>query len=252
MPSVRAAAVSDFAKHIRKRHPSGPTRLIKQRNVSERHVIGGRSTIRYFWSRLFLGGGGGVADCEGRELFGHYNGESAILGRMRAAVTECGEREERGGRNYRDVATSRARCACIVVGSPLLLSPECRTPPGNGIGERALPVQRDAWNGLNRNNNCGHPVQTRIVFCALCPAGRELCSRRKSSHESRRVANTIDPSGNAAPTHVLRETSAHAWGVNDDARADRYPVPGVMTSTGGNSAGNGSLKPPQQEKHRNK
>jgi uncharacterized protein len=30
--------------------------------------------------------------------------------------------------NRFNVATSRARCACIVIGSPLLLSPECRTP----------------------------------------------------------------------------------------------------------------------------
>jgi len=30
--------------------------------------------------------------------------------------------------NRFNVATSRARCACIVVGSPRLLSPECRTP----------------------------------------------------------------------------------------------------------------------------
>lgn len=30
--------------------------------------------------------------------------------------------------NRFNVATSRARCACIVVGSPTLLSPECRTP----------------------------------------------------------------------------------------------------------------------------
>lgn len=30
--------------------------------------------------------------------------------------------------NRFNVATSRARCACIVVGSPLLFSPECRTP----------------------------------------------------------------------------------------------------------------------------
>lgn len=30
--------------------------------------------------------------------------------------------------NRFNVATSRARCACIVVGSPALLSPECRTP----------------------------------------------------------------------------------------------------------------------------
>jgi superfamily I DNA and/or RNA helicase len=27
-----------------------------------------------------------------------------------------------------NVATSRARCACIVVGSPALLAPECHTP----------------------------------------------------------------------------------------------------------------------------
>jgi hypothetical protein len=30
--------------------------------------------------------------------------------------------------NRFNVATSRARCACIVVGSPRLFSPECRTP----------------------------------------------------------------------------------------------------------------------------
>jgi uncharacterized protein len=30
--------------------------------------------------------------------------------------------------NRFNVATSRARCTCIVVGSPRLLSPECRTP----------------------------------------------------------------------------------------------------------------------------
>lgn len=30
--------------------------------------------------------------------------------------------------NHFNVATSRARCACIVVGSPRLFSPECRTP----------------------------------------------------------------------------------------------------------------------------
>ena len=30
--------------------------------------------------------------------------------------------------NRFNVATSRARCACIVVGSPPLFSPECRTP----------------------------------------------------------------------------------------------------------------------------
>ena len=30
--------------------------------------------------------------------------------------------------NRFNVATSRARCACIVFGSPALLSPECRTP----------------------------------------------------------------------------------------------------------------------------
>lgn len=31
-------------------------------------------------------------------------------------------------RNRLDVATSRARCACIVVCSPNLLAPDCRTP----------------------------------------------------------------------------------------------------------------------------
>jgi uncharacterized protein len=30
--------------------------------------------------------------------------------------------------NRFNVATSRARCACIVVGSPLLFEPECQTP----------------------------------------------------------------------------------------------------------------------------
>jgi uncharacterized protein len=30
--------------------------------------------------------------------------------------------------NRFNVATSRARCVCIVVGSSLLFSPECRTP----------------------------------------------------------------------------------------------------------------------------
>ena len=30
--------------------------------------------------------------------------------------------------NRFNVATSRARCGCIVVGSPRLFSPECRTP----------------------------------------------------------------------------------------------------------------------------
>jgi uncharacterized protein len=30
--------------------------------------------------------------------------------------------------NRFNVATSRARCACILVGSPLLLSPDCHTP----------------------------------------------------------------------------------------------------------------------------
>jgi superfamily I DNA and/or RNA helicase len=30
--------------------------------------------------------------------------------------------------NRFNVATSRARCACIVIGSPRLFSPECRTP----------------------------------------------------------------------------------------------------------------------------
>jgi hypothetical protein len=30
--------------------------------------------------------------------------------------------------NRFNVATSRARCACIVVGNPRLFSPECRTP----------------------------------------------------------------------------------------------------------------------------
>jgi uncharacterized protein len=30
--------------------------------------------------------------------------------------------------NRFNVATSRARCACIIVGSPSLFSPECRTP----------------------------------------------------------------------------------------------------------------------------
>ena len=30
--------------------------------------------------------------------------------------------------NRFNVATSRTRCACIIVGSPRLLSPECRTP----------------------------------------------------------------------------------------------------------------------------
>ena len=30
--------------------------------------------------------------------------------------------------NRLNVATSRARCVCVLVGSPELLSPECRTP----------------------------------------------------------------------------------------------------------------------------
>jgi uncharacterized protein len=30
--------------------------------------------------------------------------------------------------NRLNVATSRARCACVLVGSPALLEPECRTP----------------------------------------------------------------------------------------------------------------------------
>jgi uncharacterized protein len=30
--------------------------------------------------------------------------------------------------NRFNVATSRARCACIVVGSPRLFAPDCRTP----------------------------------------------------------------------------------------------------------------------------
>ena len=31
-------------------------------------------------------------------------------------------------RNRLNVATSRARCACVLVASPRLLEPECRTP----------------------------------------------------------------------------------------------------------------------------
>jgi superfamily I DNA and/or RNA helicase len=31
-------------------------------------------------------------------------------------------------RNRLNVATSRARCACILVGNPTLFEPECRTP----------------------------------------------------------------------------------------------------------------------------
>jgi len=30
--------------------------------------------------------------------------------------------------NRFNVATSRARCACVIVGSPLLFEPECQTP----------------------------------------------------------------------------------------------------------------------------
>ena len=61
--------------------------------------------------------------------------------------------------NRLNVATSRARCVCVLVGSPELLSPECRTPPrcswrmhyayiANGrpswylkIGSRRFPMQ---------------------------------------------------------------------------------------------------------------
>jgi uncharacterized protein len=30
--------------------------------------------------------------------------------------------------NRLNVATSRAKCVCVLVGSPLLFEPECRTP----------------------------------------------------------------------------------------------------------------------------
>jgi hypothetical protein len=50
-------------------------------------------------------------------------------------------------RNRFNVATSRARCACIVVGSPRLFSPECRTPR-----------QMELANVLCRYAEMGEPV----------------------------------------------------------------------------------------------
>lgn len=54
--------------------------------------------------------------------------------------------------NRFNVATSRARCACIVVGSPRLLSPECRTPR-----------QMELVNALCRYGEMSEHIPTRIA-----------------------------------------------------------------------------------------
>ena len=52
-------------------------------------------------------------------------------------------------RNRLNVATSRAQCACVVVASPRLLSPDCRTPASDAAGQCALSIRR-AGNGRAR------------------------------------------------------------------------------------------------------
>jgi hypothetical protein len=42
--------------------------------------------------------------------------------------------------NRFNVATSRAKCLCIVVGSPSVFEAECRTPTADAVGERVLQV----------------------------------------------------------------------------------------------------------------
>ena len=42
--------------------------------------------------------------------------------------------------NRLNVATSRAKCICIVVASPRLFEPECRTPRQMQLAERILPI----------------------------------------------------------------------------------------------------------------
>ena len=45
-----------------------------------------------------------------------------------------------------NVATSRAKCICIIVGSPALFEPECRTPTANAACECLLPLSRISTN----------------------------------------------------------------------------------------------------------
>ena len=57
--------------------------------------------------------------------------EAAIV--IYSMVTSSPEEAPRGmeflyNRNRLNVATSRARCACVLVASPRLLEPDCRTP----------------------------------------------------------------------------------------------------------------------------
>jgi uncharacterized protein len=42
--------------------------------------------------------------------------------------------------NRLNVATSRARCVCILVGSPLLFEAECRTPRQMQLAKAFLPL----------------------------------------------------------------------------------------------------------------
>ena len=42
--------------------------------------------------------------------------------------------------NRLNVATSRARCVCVLVGSPELFAPECQTPKADATGQRLLPL----------------------------------------------------------------------------------------------------------------
>ena len=64
--------------------------------------------------------------------------------------------------NRLNVATSRARCAAIVVASPLLYEPECRTPRqlelANALCRFREMAERQALARASRDRGSGHPA----------------------------------------------------------------------------------------------
>ena len=56
-----------------------------------------------------------------------------------------------------NVATSRARALCILVGSPALFSPECRRPRQMRMANGVLPVPR-AGHGRDLIRRCARTV----------------------------------------------------------------------------------------------
>ena len=97
--------------------------------------------------------------------------------------------------NRLNVATSRAKALCILVGNPKLFEPDCRTPAADAARERVLPVPRARARGV-----ISRAMWNPCITCGAC------CAYFRASF----YWSEADPAaGGLTPAHLTTKLTPH-------------------------------------------